>query len=65
MRLELCVIMLVCLFLSGCAWLFSNAPTFEYCNEVHYDRIGNQITVIAKCSAPISSGSNLSIPKIP
>lgn len=59
LRLSL-VIIAACL--SGCAALVGNSPTFEYCNEVHYNRVGNQIDVTAKCAAPIGGGA-LPLPK--
>lgn len=43
--------------LGGCASVLGNSPTFEYCNEVHYNRVGNQIDVTAKCAAPIGGGA--------
>lgn len=43
--------------LTGCAQLAGSMPTFEYCSEVRYTRIGNQIDVTAKCAAPIGGGA--------
>lgn len=45
------------LALSGCAAVAGISPTFEYCSEVHYNRVGNQIDVTAKCAAPIGGGA--------
>ena len=45
--------------LSGCSTVAGSLPTFEYCSEVHYNRIGNQIDVQAKCAAPIGGASPL------
>lgn len=47
--------------LSGCAAIVGNVPSMQHCSEVKYTRQGNQITVEAKCQAPIGGG-NLPLP---
>ena len=41
--------------LPGCAAVAGLIPTLQHCHEVNYHRQGNQITLDAKCSAPIGS----------
>lgn len=52
--------------LTGCAAIMGASPTFQYCQEVHYNRAGNQLDISAKCSAPIGGGSlPIPIPGVP
>lgn len=39
------------LLLTGCG---SPLPTFQYCYQVEYKRLGNQMELQAKCNAPIA-----------
>ena len=48
--------------LAGCAQIAANTPSLEYCSEVHYTRVGNQIDISAKCAAPIAQSSGMAIP---
>ena len=41
---------LLVLLLAGCAQL-NNLPSFKHCSEVHYNRIGGEVVIDAKCSA--------------
>lgn len=54
MRVSIVLLVALC---AGCAQLLANAPTFEYCQDFHYNRTGNQIEITAKCAAPIGGGS--------
>lgn len=45
----------LCAALSGCALgerVVDQLPTARYCNEVHYERVDNSVTLFAKCTAP-------------
>lgn len=59
MKLSIALLALAC---AGCASVLGNAPTFEYCPEVHYDRVGNMVDIKAKCALPIGGGA-LPVPK--
>lgn len=45
----------LCVALSGCAvgeYAVNQLPTARYCHEVHYDRVQQDVTISAKCTAP-------------
>lgn len=41
------------LSLSGCAFITGNLPSMQHCDQVVYQRDGNQVSIYAKCRAPI------------
>lgn len=46
---------LLLLLLGGCAQvepLVGQLPTARYCHEVHYDRVGREVEMSVKCTAP-------------
>jgi len=43
------LIVLICGLTTGCSTIVSNLPTMEYCHEVLYNRLGNDITFAARC----------------
>jgi hypothetical protein len=52
------VAMLVVLALSGCAVgerLVDQLPSVRYCSEVNYQRIEQDVTLFARCTAPFES----------
>ena len=50
------LLVLILAFFPGCAQLFGSLPSMQYCNEVKYERRGNQIELTARCAAPIGGG---------
>jgi hypothetical protein len=53
--MRILAITVLLLALPGCAAVAGLIPTLQHCHEVNYHRQGNQITLDAKCSAPIGS----------
>lgn len=47
----------ILVFLSGCQAI-STLPSMQHCQQVKYERVGTEITVEAKCTAPVG-GSGL------
>ena len=46
----------VCVACSGCATVAGNVPSFQYCDKVHYERVGNLVKITAECQLPIGGG---------
>lgn len=44
------------LSLSGCAYVAGSLPSMQHCDQVVYQRDGNQVSIYAKCRAPIGGG---------
>lgn len=60
---------LLCIVVSGCGSLnlatektYNALPSAKNCSEVSYHRVNRDITIDAKCTAPVDSGSTLGIP---
>lgn len=49
------LLLLVLVALPGCM-LAGSLPSLQYCDEVTYQRSGNQIKLDARCRAPIGGG---------
>ena len=49
------IAVLLVLLLAGCAQL-NNLPSFKHCSEVHYNRIGGEVVIDAKCSVGYGAG---------
>ena len=49
------VALLLVLLLAGCAQLGS-LPSFKHCSEVHYNRVGGEVVIDAKCSVGYGAG---------
>jgi hypothetical protein len=49
------LLLILALILSGCVGLERAAtqlPTARYCQELHYDRVNDDVSLSAKCKAP-------------
>ena len=55
------IIAILALLCAGCSTIAGNLPTLEHCDTVSYTRKGNQIDVVAHCSAPIGGGVGLPV----
>ena len=49
------------MMLGGCQFLAGITPSLQYCSEVKYERRGNQITLEARCAAPIGGSGGLGL----
>ena len=51
--MKLVLTLLAVSILAGCSVVAEFVPSMNHCSDVEYERHGQQITIKAKCTAPI------------
>lgn len=54
--MKLFTLCILTVLIAGCVAVAGLTPTLQYCDDVNYVRHGNEITLTAKCHAPIGGG---------
>lgn len=57
--LAVVVFFFAALALTGCAEVAGHVPSFQYCPNVKYERIGNQAHIEADCALPIGGSAGV------